>query len=195
MKKWIALILVLALAMTAAACSCQKQPAPLDGTTVTTEATKATGNNGKTKTLTGTMEENINKIVAKNPPEFMGAVIPVDLKDTSEEGLWMLKNYTGLDSTDRITEVTVYEPMTGSQAFSLVLVRVADPADAQTVARQMKENIDPRKWICAQADQIMAAGYGDVVMFIMLDSQMGLTAQSYVNAFESVCGSKPDFTI
>jgi len=189
MKKWMALLLVLALAMTATACSCQKQPTPVDGATETTKGQDAP------KTLPGTMEENINKIVAKNPTEFMGAVIPVDLKDTSEEGLWALKSYTGLASAEKITDAAAYEPMTGSQAFSLVLVRVADEADAKTIAREMKENIDPRKWICAQADQIVAAGFGDTVMFIMLDSQLGKTAQSYVDAFEAVCGGKPDFTI
>ncbi|MBQ8360069.1 MAG: hypothetical protein IJX37_09255 [Oscillospiraceae bacterium] len=188
MKKWMILILVLALAMTAAACSCQKQPAPSG------ETTEATDNN-QAKTLTGTMEENINKIVAENPAEFMGGVIPLDLKDTSEEGLWALKSYTGLDSAEKITDAAAYEPMTGSQAFSLVLVRVADPADTKEIAQQMKANIDPRKWICVSADQVLAAGYGDVVMFVMLNANLGKTAQSYVDAFEKLCGSKPDFTI
>ena len=189
MKKWMALILVLALAMTAAACGCQKQPMSSTGTT------EATDNKGKAKTLTGTMEENINKIVAENPAEFMGGMIPLDLKDTSEEGVWALKSYTGLDSAEKITDAAAYEPMTGSQAFSLVLVRVTDAADAQDVARQMKTNIDPAKWICVSADQVLAAGYGDVVMFVMLNANLGKTAQSYVDAFEKICGSKPDFTL
>ena len=76
-----------------------------------------------------------------------------------------------------------------------MLVRVSDAAKAEQVARDMKANIDPRKWICVQADQVMLAGYGDVVMFIMLDSGLGKTAQSYVDAFEKVCGNKPDFTL
>ena len=41
----------------------------------------------------------------------------------------------------------------------------------------------------------MAAGYGDTVMFIMVDSQLGLKAQSYVDAFQTVCGADLDFTI
>ena len=85
--------------------------------------------------------------------------------------------------------------MTGSQAFSLVLVRVAENADAKTVAQKMKDNIDPNKWICVRADQVKAAGYGDTVMFIMLDSNLGKTAQSYVDAFQNVCGGKLDFVI
>ena len=85
--------------------------------------------------------------------------------------------------------------MMGSQAFSLVLVRLSENANARAIAAEMKENINPRKWICAMADQVMAAGYGDVVMFIMVDSQLGKTAQSYVDAFADICGGKLDFTI
>ena len=59
----------------------------------------------------------------------------------------------------------------------------------------MKDNINPRKWICAMADQVMAAGYGDTVMFIMVDSALGKTAQSYVDAFKNLGGGKLDFTI
>ena len=41
----------------------------------------------------------------------------------------------------------------------------------------------------------MAAGYGDTVLFIMLDSNLGKTAQSYVDTFKEVCGGKLDFTV
>jgi len=148
-----------------------------------------------TQPLTGTMEENVNKIMEKNPAEFMGGQMPVDLQDTTEDGLWALKSFTGLDSPEKISDIAVYEPVTGSQAFSLVLVRVKNPADTKQIAQQMKDNIDPRKWICAMADQVMAAGYGDVAMFVMLDSNLGKTAQSYVDAFREICSGELDFTI
>ncbi len=198
MKKYIAFLLTLVLMMSLSACACAKEPDTPAGTnptgtssTAATEPTKPANN----KSLSGTMEENIGKIMEENPVEFMGGVIPIDLQDTTEDGLLALTGYTGLSSGTKLKDGAVYEPMMGSQAFSLVLVRVADAADAESVAREMKTNIDPRKWICVQADQIMAAGYGDVVMFIMLDSQMGKTAQSYVDAFQKVCGGELDFTL
>ena len=174
MKKWTLCLLLLALPLMLAACAC---------------------NNTAATPLTGTMEENVTKLMETNPAEFMGGLMPIDLKDTSEEGLWSLKNYTGLDSADKITDVAAYEPMTGSQAFSLVMVRVKNAGEARQVAQQMKDNINPRKWICAGADQVMAAGHGDTVMFIMVDSALGKTAQSYVDAFRNLCGGQLDFTI
>lgn len=184
MKKLIAILLTLVLLSGMTACSCNNNSAP---TTNTTEGDQAA--------LAGTMEENVGKLMQANPAEFMGGMMPVDLQDTSEEGQWALKSYTGLDSAKDITDIAVYEPMTGAQAFSLVMVRVADGANAKDVAQKMKANIDPRKWVCAMADQVMAAGYRDVVMFIMVDTNLGKTAQSYVDAFTTLCGGKLDFTI
>ena len=173
MKKWIGLSLALVMCISLAACGRKKAEQP----------------------LSGTMSENVDKLMAANPVEFMGGQQPIDIQDTSEEGLWALKSYTGLDSAEKISDAAVYEPMTGSQAFSLVLVRVKNAADTKQIAQEMKENIDPRKWICAGADQVMAAGYDDTVLFIMVDSALGKTAQSYVDAFAQLCGGQVDFTI
>ena len=182
MKKFIAILVALTIALSMTAC---RRKTNTDTTTTGANQTA----------LSGTMEENVNKLIQANPVEFMGGLMPVDLQDTSEEGIWALKSYTGLDSAKDITDIAVYEPMTGAQAFSLVLVRVANGVNPKEVAQKMKENIDPRKWICAMADQVMAAGYQDTVMFIMVDSQLGKTAQSYVDAFKNLCGGNLDFTI
>ena len=177
MKKLIALILVVAMAASLVACG-SKAPAA---------AEKAP--------LEGTMEENAMKIMEIAPVEFMGGIIPVDLTDTSEDGKWAVNYFTGLQNADNITDVAVYESMMGSQAFSLVLVRTAEGADTKAVAQEMTDNIDTRKWICVGADEKIVAGYGDTVMLIMLDSQLGLKAQSYVDAFQQVAGGELDFTI
>ena len=127
--------------------------------------------------------------------EFMAGTMPVDLTDTSEDGKWALSYFTGLQSADNITDVCVYEPMMGSQAFSLVMVRTAEGADAKAVAQEMKDNIDPRKWICVGADEMMVVTYSDVVMLVMLDSQLGLSTQTYVDAFQQVTGAEVDFSL
>lgn len=145
--------------------------------------------------LEGTMEENINKIVEAKPVEFMAGPAPIDLTDTSEDGLWAINYYTGLKNADKISDVAVYEPMMGSLAFSLVMVRVKDAADAEAVAKEMSEGINPRKWVCVEANDKMVAGYGDTVMMIMLDSGLDMAAQDYVDAFKTVCGGELDFTI
>ena len=77
----------------------------------------------------------------------------------------------------------------------MVMVRVADGVDAKSVAESMKSGIDPRKWICVEADDLKVAGFGDVVMLIMVNSDSGMTAQSFVDAFAKVAGFQPEFVI
>lgn len=142
-----------------------------------------------------TLEELINQVAELNPVEFDCNVTNLDLSDTSETGLWMLKSFTGLDSAETITEAAAFEPMIGSIAFSMVMVRVADGQDPQTVAENMKSGVDPRKWICVEADDLMVAGYGDVVMLVMVSSANDLTAQSFVDAFQTAVGGEASFVL
>ena len=142
----------------------------------------------------GTMEELVNAIVEKAPVEFMGGLHPIDLADTTEDGLLALQSYTGLQSAENLTDIAAFESMMGAQAFSLVCVRVAEGVDAKTVAQEISDNVDVRKWVCVGADEKIVAGYGDVVMLIMLDTGLNLSAQSYVDAFKAIVG-EPDYTI
>ena len=181
MKKLIALLLALVM-MSAVFAGCN------------TEKTEDAGAAAKAN-YEGTMEDLVNAIVEKAPVQFMGGFHPVDLTDTTEDGIWALKNYTGLESAEELTDIAAYESMMGAQAFSLVAVRVADGADVKAVAQEMTDNIDTRKWICVEANDKIVVGCGDVVMLIMLDNTNGMTAQSFVDAFVEVMGAELDFTI
>ena len=178
MKKFLSVFLALTIIFSMAACGGKKAE----------EAAPAA-------TVEGTMEELLNKTIEQRPVEFMGGVIPVDLTDSSEDGLWALKSYTGLDDAAKITEAAAFEPMMGSMAFSMVMVRVAEDADSQAVAEAMKAGIDTRKWICVEADDLKVAGFGDVVMLIMVNSDSGMTAQSFIDGFQKVAGFEPAFVI
>ena len=109
MKKFICLCLVLTMALSMAAC----------GKKTGTETTAPT----TAPSVEGTMEELVNKIIENRPVEFTGGSMVIDLTDTSEDGQWALKSYTGLEDASVLTDAAVYEPMMGSLAFSLVAVR------------------------------------------------------------------------
>lgn len=180
MKKFMSVILALTMVLSLAACG---------GNSTATEAPTEVP-----VSVEETCEELLNKIIEEQPVEFMGGTLPIDLTDTSEDGLWAVKYYTGLDNADQISEASVYEPMIGSIAFSMVMVRVPNDG-TKTVAEAMKAGIDTRKWICVEADDLLVAGYADMVMLIMVDSTTGMTAQSFVDAFQKVLGDELDFVI
>ena len=125
----------------------------------------------------------IEDIYAISGPQFMHMSMPVELSD-ADTTAWL----TGISDPSLLSAAVVNESMMGAQAYSLVLVRVADAAKAEEVAQMMLDNIDPAKWICVQADDLAAAIKGDLVMFIMVDTQLGLTAQNMVDAFSQVAG-------
>lgn len=125
----------------------------------------------------------IEEMYAICGPQFMHMSMPVELSD-AETTAWL----TGVSDPALLSAAVVNESMMGAQAYSLVLARVADAAKAEEIAQMMLGNIDPAKWICVQADDLAAAIKGDLVMFIMVDTQLGLTAQNMVDAFSQVAG-------
>ena len=172
MKKFISVILTAALALSLfAAC----------GKTETPEAPKGNDLSGET------CEALVNKIYETKAPEFPLMTMPVDLADT-EGTAWM----TGVSDPALLKEAVVSESMMGSQAYSLVMARVNDAAKAEEVAQMMLDNIDPRKWICVGADDIDAAIYGDLVMFVMIDSQFGMPAADFIGVFKTIAGGALD---
>ena len=171
MKKFFAMLLALAMMFSFAAC----------GTT----AAEPTAPAEEVKHVEGTMEELLNKVVEIEPVEFMGMAMTLDLSDL--EGLYY---NTGLDSAENITEAAMFGPMMGSIAYSMVMVRTAEGADVKAVAEAMKNNIDTRKWICVEADDLQVVSYGDVVMLIMVETTNGMASQPFVDAFAQVCGGE-----
>ena len=106
--------------------------------------------------------------------------IPVDLTDE-----FSYTTYLGLEDPSKISEAVVSESMIGAQAYSLVVAKVADGQDAAAVAEEMKAGINPRKWICVEADDIKVATSGNLICFCMIDSEYAedFTAQDAIDGF------------
>lgn len=141
------------------------------------EAQENAGFDGTMTDLAEKMYEN-HSAIDLNP-----MTNPVDLTDGD-----MLFYQTGLSSGDKLSEAVISEAMMG-QPYSLVLARVKDPADAASVAQEMYDNIDQRKWICVEADTKTAGYCGDVVMFFMVGSDFSdsVTTSSMMDAFRASC--------
>ena len=117
---------------------------------------------------TDDMQNMINTIYegveAELPPTLNTQVVDISNVD-------ILKSYTGLSSNENIDAVVVSEPMIGSQAYSLVLVKVKDGQDANAIAKEMSENIDTRKWICVEAEKLYATSQDNLAVLIMANDE------------------------
>ena len=202
MKKLIAMLLALAMVFAMAACGATENKETEPATEIVTEATEEVTEEvteEATEEVTeeiveeeiveeedfvielSAMETLLNSIVEVQPVEFMGMAMPVDLTDVDA-----LPYFTGLTSAEGVVEAAVFEPMIGSIAFSMVAVQVAEGTDAAAVAEAMKSGIDTRKWICVEANDLLVTNSGDIALLVMVDSNNGLTAQSFVDAFNTV---------
>lgn len=169
MKKWTSILLALTVVLTLMAGCGNKQPAQTESPAK----------------IEGTASEIIEKIYAQHKPVDLSLVtMDVDLSDPDAVAYQL-----GLDSADKLAEAAVSETMLG-QPYSLVVVKVKDAADAGTVAKEMYEKIDTRKWICVMADTKMAAYAGDVAVFFMVNSDFAgdASVESIGEAFLAAAG-------
>ena len=61
------------------------------------------------------------------------------------------------------------EPMIGSSAHSIVLIRVNDGSDIAKIKEDIKTNVDPRKWICVGVDpeNVVVDNIDNMIILIM----------------------------
>lgn len=142
--------------------------------------------------IDGTPSEIIDAIYEKSPVELMLGTIEVDLADADA-----VRAYTGLTDGSVIKEAAVSEPMMGSQAYSLVVVRVNDGVDVEATAQAMMDGIDTRKWICVMADTVNVEAKGDVIMLFMVEESLSdaVTPEAITGAFAEVCGGSVDVSL
>ncbi len=200
MKKLLALILASLMIFALASCGNTENNETTTGTPSKTESTTGNETTGETTSSEETtekpeepetpasLEDIIDGIYEKCPVEIMVGTTVIDLTNAMS-----LKGATGIEaSADKVKEACLSEAMIGSQAYSMAIVRVKDAADAESVANEMLNGIDQRKWICVYADEIRVAVCDDVIMLIMFDSALDLNIGDFVDAFSEVCGTEAD---
>lgn len=108
------------------------------------------------------------------------ATTTLDLSDTET-----FTYVTGLSSTEGIEYAVMSEPMMSSQAYSLLLVKVAEGTDANQIAKTMSESVDMRKWICVTAEKLYATNSGNVVCLVMTNAE---SAKLVYDNFKALAG-------
>lgn len=143
-------------------------------------------NKAEIKAPSGTPAEIIDKIYAEYPV----ADLPLGTMEVDLADLDALKMFTGLSSADKIKAAAVSETMMGSQAYSLVVVKAKDAKYADDIVEEMANGIDPRKWVCVEADDLSVASAGDVVVLMMVESTFKdtVTSKNIIDAFSAICG-------
>ena len=62
-------------------------------------------------------------------------------------------------------------PMMNAIPYQLVLVRLDENADVEAVKKEIKENANPRKWVCVEADEVDVESIDNTILFLMGEKQ------------------------
>ncbi len=115
----------------------------------------------------GTLEELMTKVYEEIPEENRPMMLEnIEVTDDNVE------YYLG-SSDIEYSEALASEPGISSIAHSVVLVRVKDGADVENVMTTIKENVNPRKWLCVgvEEDDVIVKNKGDLVILIMVEDE------------------------
>lgn len=155
MKKIVLIVLAAVLALGVTACG-----------------TSADSGNGSGSNLEGDLESILESIYANADLEGY-------FSEFVEEGLFVqeinadnVEYHLGTSSIE-FEKAIASEPVMSTSAYSLCLIRVKEDADIDQVKEDIKNNVDPMKWICVgvDPDNIFVENVGDVIILIMSDEQ------------------------
>ena len=97
---------------------------------------------------------------------------------------------TGLANTDGITDIVLSESAVGSFAYSLVYVRT-DGYNTDAIHQSLQDSIDPRKWVCVEAEAVNSIRLDDDICVVMgsaeqVDTISASLRQAAEGVFEQV---------
>lgn len=132
------------------------------------------GCGSKEKNVEGTLDEILTKLYADFKDDEMPMLDKINVLEraeemTDEEYSDRLKYYIGSDKL-QVKEALASEPMMTSVAYSVVLLRMDEKADIEQAKTEIKENIDPRKWMCVEVpkEDVIVKSKGDLIILIMV---------------------------
>ena len=203
MKKILSLLLITGM-LAALLASCGKTDKPEnttagDTSSATTEATDSTtattGKPEEVKNPDYSVEELMNKIIEN----IGGTVMAVDEYSGSEFEIILTgpthfsisnknegKYYSGISENIALVEDdAVYNEsaMRGDTPFSMVIVKLKDAKDGDTVKNEVFNGVNMRKWVCRNADYLVAANNGNYVLMVMCSKD---TCIKIADAFDSI---------
>jgi len=117
------------------------------------------------KNIEGSLTDIMAKLYEGIPEDQLPMMLG-NIELTAED----MEYYVGTSDID-FKEAIASESQVGSIAHSVVLIRLNDASKAEETVSKIKENADPVKWICVQAENVVVQSKGDLVVLIMSDAK------------------------
>ena len=119
------------------------------------------------KNVEGKLEDIMDKLYADiaedNRPGGLG-----NMEVNAEN----VESFIGTNKVE-YTEAIASESMMGSIAHSVVLLRVKDASKIEEQKEEIRENVNPRKWVCVgvEKDEVIIENKGDLLVVIIVQDK------------------------
>jgi len=91
-----------------------------------------------------------------------------------------IENYIGTKDIEYESAIAS-ESMVGSIAHSIVLIRAKENSNYEEIAKKIKENANPRKWICVEAENVIVKNKGNLIVLIMTNDLANKIEENFNN--------------
>jgi len=136
--------------------------------------------NKESKNIEGTLEEIMSKIYV-DIPEDERPMMLTNIEVTEEN----IEYYLGTSDIE-YESALASESGVGSIAHSVVLVRVNKNTNIEETKTKIKENINPRKWICVGVEDkdVVVENKGDLIILMLIENQQ--TREKIIESFNKL---------
>ena len=80
-------------------------------------------------------------------------------------------------------EAIASEPVMSSIAHSVVLIRLKDTKNIESIKKEIKEKVDPNKWICVGVEDknVIVVSKGNLILLVMDDEYATQIRDNFLN--------------
>ena len=132
---------------------------------------------GSNKNVSGSLTEIMDKLYA-NIPEDERPMMLTNI-EINDENVEMFLGTADIEYEEALAS----ESATGSIAHSVVLVRVKDNANVEEIKEKIENSVNPRKWICVEAEDVEVESKGNLIVLIMSSEA---AVEKIENSFENL---------
>ena len=120
-----------------------------------------TGCSAKEENIEGSLEEIMDKLYEGiSEDELPMGLSNIEITSENVEG------YLGTSDIE-FDSALASESMVGSIAHSIILVRAKENQDIEALKKQIEDSINPNKWVCVTAENVVVKNKGDLILVIM----------------------------
>ena len=120
-----------------------------------------TGCSNKSQNIEGSLEEIMTKLYEGISEEELPMAL-TNIEITNEN----VENYLGTNDIE-FESTLASESMVGSIAHSVILIRAKENQDIEALKAKIEANINPNKWICVTAENVIVKNKGNLILVVM----------------------------